>query len=459
MKKLNFLDPSTIAYDKIDENVMEIKSGITSLCADIQRFFKLRFNVVLTEKTPIDINDTFVQTFPALATITPLQLEQLKYLFCKIRTVNSYLFLNIPLIVPAELQEFFDTFPAPQYPITVNGELTVYGMIYTLAFFSQKNQIGSFIVDYFQSKYFINFLKRQTSAIQTSTQRYLYTLCGKGKPNFTYEQPFERIDAQNFNDLYRRNLTKILFGIEKCILKWNVSTKKEPPFHYLLANNEPFCSHNALTFDIIKLRNYCFHGVALFDKINQNEENNLFTLERLIHILIRLKHLLKNYPDYAYALQLIAEFGEKLIRFPLLRAVEESYKLLDKNLLDEEKIDSKIDFLHKFTERLEHLPPNYFEMAIELLDKDEISYAVNPSRFSDLLPREMQTEHLKIIKLTSEQFIKIDEFTSSHKEFFFILVDIADENYSVINGIKPTDLPLKLETYYSSKIGVYTAKI
>jgi hypothetical protein len=429
------------------------------LCADIQRFFKFRLNVILTDKTPIDINDDFIKTFPVLAKITPLQLEQLQYLFCKIRTVNSYLFLNIPIIIPAELQEFFKTLPTPQYQIVSGDELTVYGMLYVLAFFSQKYQLNAFISEYCQSKYFFNFLKNQTGEMQTTMQHYFGAICGKGKADVTCEKPFEKTDVVSFNDLYRRQLTKILFGIEKCILKWNLSTKKEPKFPYLLSCNEPFRRHNQITTQIIKLRNYCFHGAALFDEIIDNHEPVCFTLDYLTSTLIRLKNLLKNEPDYAYVLQLISEFGEKLMRFPLLRAVEESYKLLEKKLLDEEKLDTKIETLFRLTERLEYLPPNYFDTAEALIDKDEISFPVNASRFPDLLPREMKTEHLKIVKLTSDSRIKLGEFTSLHKEFYFVFVDIADENYNAINGILPIDLPLKIEKYYSSKLGVYTATV
>ena len=148
MRRLDFLHALSRDYDKIDDNILEIKSGVIGLCADIQRFFRLHFAIDLTDKTSIVVNDEFCRVFPCLAGMNTLQLKQLADVFCKIKKVNSYLFLSRPIKIPDALQAYFATLPAPQYDITLDGELTSYGMVYVLAILSQKQQIGAFVIDY-----------------------------------------------------------------------------------------------------------------------------------------------------------------------------------------------------------------------------------------------------------------------------------------------------------------------
>ena len=459
MRRLNFLHTLANDYDKIDETVIELKSGVIGLCADIERFFQCNLGVSLIEKTPIAIHDKFIKIFPNFANITSLQLEQLQDVFCKIRTVNCSLYLSRSINIPNELQEYFNTFPTPQYDITINGELTVYGMIYVLAFLSQKYQISAFIVTYCQTKYFFNFSKRETSETQNALLRSLCKLCGKGKSNFTFKEPFDKTDVQTFNDSYKSYVTKIFLGIEKCILKWSLSSKKNISFNYLLSCNEPFSKNHLLASALIKLRNYWFRGITLFDEITENDKTVVFSLEYFISTIIKLKRFLSNYEDYAYVLQLITQLGEKLVHFFLIRMVEESYKILDKRLLTEDKVQSKIETLNKLVLRFKSVHPTYFEKIIQLIDKEEISYFVNASRFPDLYPREMQSNHLKIIHIKSDAPIQIGEFTSNYKELSFVLVDVDDEYINAINGVSPFKMHLETEEYYSSKIGVYNATV
>ena len=77
MRRFTFSDSLIKVYDKIDEKIIDLKSGVMELCADIQRFFEINLGVQLTENEPIVMNDTFIRYFPNLAKMTPLQLEQL----------------------------------------------------------------------------------------------------------------------------------------------------------------------------------------------------------------------------------------------------------------------------------------------------------------------------------------------------------------------------------------------
>lgn len=454
MRKLNFIDPLSKAFDVIDENILEFKSGVVGLITGIERFFGQTLGVSLTAKKPINIDKAFCTYFPSLAKITPLQFEQLRNVYCKINNINTHLFVSLNVKIPNELEEFFNSFPTPPYDIVVDGELTVYGMIFVLNFFSQKSQISSFISEYFQSTYFYCFIKRETSEIQTSSVRYFVQLCGKGKVTFNEKYPFCVEDAELFNASYKKYLIKIFLGIEKCVLKWTLSSKKMLLFHYLLLQNKPFSKDYRLSVELIKLRKNVFHGVSLFDEFKVDGERLTFSFDYFIPILIRLKKLLTGVSGYEYVLQLIDELGEKLVQFFLSRMIEESYKILDKRLFNEQKINSKIETLNKFTKRLENIGKENFEMAVQLIGKEEISYSVNTSRFADLMPRETKTDLLKIVKIKSNNNIKIGDYALDGNQLCFALVDVERENLNTINGVLPLDLDLEIEEFYSSKIGV-----
>ena len=139
--------------------------------------------------------------------------------------------------------------------------------------------------------------------------------------------------------------------------------------------------------------------MSLFDEFKVDGETLTFSFDYFIPILIKLKKLLTGVSGYEYVLQLINELGEKLVQFFLARMIEESYKVLDKRIFNEQKINSKIETLNKFMTRLENIGKDNFEMAVQLIGKEEISYSVNTSRFSDLMPRDTKTSLLKIVKI------------------------------------------------------------
>ena len=122
----------------------------------------------------------FIKVFPNLKDITEVQLDQLVNLFIKIRNVNAHLFLNIKLSIPSELQEFFDKFPEPEFSITNNDYLTLFGMMYVLSFLSQKYHLSTFLFEVLRNKYFHKIIGKEKGEITARVQAYFYTLCGKG---------------------------------------------------------------------------------------------------------------------------------------------------------------------------------------------------------------------------------------------------------------------------------------
>ena len=108
---LNLTDKTTVAYDKINDTVTDLKSHFLNLCGEINRFLNINFNLSLTEKPSIIKNEKFDKIFPTLKGATNTQLEQLFGVFCKIRNLNAHLFLSFPITIPTELNEFLCTLP------------------------------------------------------------------------------------------------------------------------------------------------------------------------------------------------------------------------------------------------------------------------------------------------------------------------------------------------------------
>lgn len=459
MKRFDFNEPVSKAYDVIDDNVMEIKCGFINLCADIDRFFKLTFNLELDDHQQVEIDYNFKRYFPSLSNISPIALSQLITIYSRIRNVNSHLFLSASISLPSELEEYLSTFPTPLCDITSGGELTIYGMVYILALLSQKHQISSFIVEYFQNRYFYSFIKKETSEIHAKHINYLTKICGKGKPIFNEISPYDKTDVQTYNSTYKKYLIKIFLGIEKCVLNWTLATKKYPQFSYLLYKNYPFSKNKDLTSDIISLRKFCFNGKMLCDEILVGENTTFFTLDYIVSIISKLKEGVNNVKGYEYLLKLIDEFAEKVLHFYLGRMIEESYKLLEKKLFDEEKVNGKIESLASLYSRFKKIKPSFFEKVVNLTLNGEITQVINASRFQDLLPREFISNQIKIVKIKSNSNIKIGEFLTDYNEICLVLVNVEKENLNLINGVSPFEIDGKIEENYSSKIGVWNLTI
>ena len=458
--KFAFSDSVVKAYDKIDDTVIEFKSAILGHCGEIDRFFNLNFGVKLTEKQPLVLTDKILHVFPNFQKITEVQLSQLLFLYYKIRTINSRLFLSQSIIVPSELQEYFNLFTKPEYDIiSPDNELTLFGMVYVLSFLSLKYQLSPFLFEVFRNKYFYDIKKQEKSQMPSRIQNYLYELCGKAKPEYNTCEYFSILDIISFNQTTRLYLTKIFFGIEKCILKWTFSSTKCVAFNTLLGKNKPFQKAHKLIPNLLKLRQYWFHGYSLFDEVTYEDETSTFTLEFIVSVLYDLKTLLINEKDYTYIIDLITEFGEKLLNHYLIRYLELSYKLLDKRLFMEEKLNDRIDNLNNANERIQKAYPNYFEMANQLISADNMTFKISAPKFADLTPRTFSTPLLKLIKINSTKNIVVNEIESNKTQLCLAFVDVENENLTTINGKYLYELNWDSMRYLSPRICEYTINL
>ena len=457
MKKFNLNDPVSKCYDKVDENTVELKGGFMGICTEIDRYFRLTLNIDLNKPVIFYHTDSFDEIFPNLIEMTQLQLEELRNIYCEIRNINAHLFLSKPIFITSELVCYFSKLSKPQYNISYNNELTIYGMFYILSFLGQKYQLWPFLTETFQCKFFLDIQKKEYNTKLIETQHFLQKNCGLGKPIF-FNDKSNKIEIQFFNDTCKRYMTKIFFALEKHILKWIFSSKKKiPSFRVLLEKNQPFANNKELINNLIILRNCWFHGNLLFDTVLIKKDTFIFSLEYVVSTFYKLKTLLKDDEQYDYIIKLIENFGEKLIHFYCLRIVEISYKILDNRLLTEDKINSRIKDLNSAVSRLEQISPKYFEAAISLMSKNEISYKISASKFTDIFPRCTKTNILEIVKIKSENPISIGNFQSDYKEISLALVDIDSEFCNKINNLLIFDIERKPQKFYSSKICIMNA--
>lgn len=454
MRKFSLNDAVSTYYDKVDMTTIELKSGFLGICTEIDRYFKLALKLDLNKPVSEYHSPKFLEIFPNLFDMTHSQLEELRVLFCEIRNINAHLFLNHPIVISTSLTDYFVSVAKPQFSIVSGKELTMYGMLYILTFISQKYQLWPFLTECLKNKYFSDFTKKETSKMQTSTQHFLQDFCGTGKPIFLNEN-INKTHLLFLNDTCKRYMTKIFFALEKSIMGWSLSSTNVPPFSYLIKRNEPFSKESEIADNLIQLRNCWFHGTAIFDETY----SSIFSLKFVLSILLQTKKILLNNVKYQSVVLLMEEFGEKLLHYYALRIVEVSYKLLDKRLLTEDKVDSRITDINRAVVNLEQSQINFFDMAAELINKDEISYPIGASKFLDFIPRTTKTKLLQILKIKSNDYISIGKYQTNHNEVCLALIDLEDECLNFVNGISPFDLRGKTENFYSSKICIKTINL
>lgn len=460
MQKFGLADLTTKYYDKVDENVVELKSAFIGLCSEADRYFKTTLGINLSEEITEFMSEKFIKIFPCLASITLEQFEQLRCVFDQIRDVNAHLFLNKPIFIPRELSDYLQSVATPKYPISIYGELTMYGMIYVLNFICHRYQTWPFACNVITSKYFSNVpTKKHNQEALLDMWGHLKTFCASGKPILASTDDMDKSEVLSINDACKKHLTNIFFGLEKGIWGSKTSSPKEPPFSYLIRNNKPFADNKNLSKKLVRLRNAWFHGSAIFDEVHDKNGAFTYSLEYIFHTLLKLKRVLTEDERYAYVVDLISEFGKVMVDFYVLRIIEISYKLFDKSLLTEDKIDSRIDGVTAMVTRLEKVDPKFFEMAMELNGEDILKFSMQPSRFLDGVFRKTVVKKVKILKVRSNSELTIGDFRSNRKEVAFALVNLDNKYLNKINGIFPKKLQRQKEKNYSPKICIYNVNL
>ncbi len=458
MKKISLNATLNCAYKVIDNDILGIKASVISICSDIDRYFKLKFDLdISAEDISLDQYFEMIKVFPQLSKLPLSQFNHLLDIFTNIRDINAHLHLCKDVEVNDDLYEYLINIVKPKFDIVKDGKLTMYGQAYIISFIAQKYNLWPFYISYFKRNYFDETFKMNgdtIAAFQIEEQHKMQNFCGIGKPINTTK--LSNIDFQYLNDLFKKHMTNIVFSLEKeCSHTKKSNSHSKSLARYLNSTyvfNIDEESYNLMVF----LRNCWFHGVLLNEKVEFDDEQRLFSFEFVVESFIKIKTTIKKNENMFYrTIASINEFANAVLNYYLLRLVEVSYKLLDSKLLTEDKVDSRIDNLANAYKRFINTDMTYFDLIGKLIDSEYMEFRVSASKFLDKFPRKTICDKLKIVKLHSISGFEIGEFKTNKQDLYLVLVDLDKQNQNKINGKYINEYNTDIEIKYGSKISVY----
>ena len=460
MRKLKLEMTIDSGYAVVDKCIINVKACIVNLCADIDRYFRLKFHLHISDEK-IEFNYLIKNEYPYLSNMSNEQFEKLLIIFKDIRDINAHPHLCRSVFIDDDIKDYLTYILEPDYPIEQNNKLTLYGQAYVLFFLSHKYNLFPFITSYFCFDNFVNFATfrgKELNDYQIRTQHVVQEICGIGKSIYTAN--IEKIEYIYTNDLFRKYLTKIIFGIE--IICSN--TKKSFNYTWSIAK----ILRNTGTFDydedvldlIIDLRNCWLHGCNMYDNAIINNKSIILDYGFVFKSFNKIKRCLeKRHNNFISVINDLNDFATSCFSYYVLRLIEVSYKVLDNRLLTEEKIDSRIKNLINSFNRFDNVEKDYFELAGELIEPDDLLFYVNGGKFSDKLPRVTQCYRLRIIKMKSEDGFDIGNYHTNEKELVFAVISINEKYSNKINGKYLSEYTLINEEKYGNRISVFDAVI
>ena len=434
MKKFSLCQTLDSVYSINNSNLVELKSAMISLCSDIERYFKVAFDINLNKK--IDENEfrKMIYVFPRFACLTIEQINKYLFLFVLIRNINAHLYLSKPIFIDEDLKQFIIDNSNPRYPIEENRKITVYGAMLVLVMMAQKYMIWTFCTSFLRYDFFIEIGKSDAmSQFQIDQQKLFNSICGTGKPLTQKSQPILGVDAVYINDVLKRCLTLVFFDLEQAMSNYRKCHSNSVSLASMLKQSPLFSE--ALISNIIRLRNCWFHGTFIGDVAKDGDSEFNFSLEFVIDTLGELVRTAKK---DLYTLGLVENdisfFAQSFFNYYVLRLVEVSFKILDSRLLIEGKLESRLDNMNKAYQRFSLVDVNLFDMFYSLLNREVICWSVGASKFLDKLPRKFDSKNLKIATIHCENGFTIGDFKTNRTDIILALIDVDSKYKNFING-------------------------
>ena len=459
MKKLSLEMPLDVAYLVIDETTIGVKSSVIALCSDIDRYFRLKLNLNISNQIDEFEYIRVRKEYPYLANMSLEQFNRLLIVFKSIRDINAHLHLRKPIFIDDDIIEYLTYILKPDYSISHNNKLTVYGEAYILYFLSRKYNIFPFVISFYKHQYFEEIAAlngKEKSEYQVNTQHVVQELCGVGKP--IYPNNVDRFNYQFMNDLFKKYMTRIIYSIEKCCSKTKKSFDNTWSMAKILNNTSAFDNEDEVFNLIISLRNCWLHGVFLNEQIEIDGKLEELSYKFIFESFTKIKRCLMNYEEeFRLVIDELNDFAISCFNFYVLRLIEVSYKVLDNRLLTEDKIDSRVDNLNVAFERFDKAKLDYYELAGELIEADDIVFKVGASKFADNFPRKTKCYKLNIIKFHSEDGFDVGEYHTDNKELVVASINLDGDYMNEINGRYLSEYSLENETKFGNRISVYDA--
>ncbi len=459
MRKISLNQTLDRAYFTIDSNLVKLKSAMLGLCTDIERYFKVAFDVKLNEKIDDDAFRRILYVFPRFGSLTIEQFNRLIILFVNIRGINAHLYLSKPIFLDGDLKQFIIDNVQPSYIVEDENKITIYGAVLILVLLAQKYMMWPFCTSFFRNEFFNEIGKSEKmSNFQIGQQKIFNNFCGTGKPLTQNAEPIHGIESTYINDVLKRCLTSVFFDLEKILKSCRGCSIKTASLSGMLKDNPLF--DEILITKIAKLRNCWFHGYFIGDVVEQNGERFEFTLEFAVEILKKLAEVAeKDAHQFGLITNDIHYFGQSFFNYYVLRLIEISYKILDNRLLTEDKLESRLDNMDSAFRRFEKVDSKVFEMFADLLNHNEIRWNVSAKKFLDKLPRKFNCENLKIIKLHSDNGFKIGEFKTERKYIVLADVGVKEEFKNLVNDVDLHKMKINVEKECSKLITIVNSNL
>ena len=420
-----------------ENSLITIKSAFLSLCADIERYFRKRFNINLNKKISNSDFQKIFRIFPTLSLLSVEQFNRFILVFINIRNICAHLYKTKPIYLDIDSKNFMVNYGNNLYPLEMSGRITIYGTVVLLSFLSQKYMIWPFCTSFFKKNFFneIGNTGSEVSSFQINMQKLLNQNCGIGKILSDEQNIYQmsKSDWQYLNDVLKRSLTSIFFDLEKFFSVRKYQYFKDNSLVDKLKDSGNFDEN--IIAQIAKLRNCWFHGAFIGDVLEYGGEDFNFTFE---FVLITLKNILdtltKSNINCSLAIKDINLFGQAFFNFYVLRIIECSYKILDKKLLVPDKLEERLNNLYRVFIKMTSIDKNLFSLFSNLITSNKLEFFLNGSKFSDNKARVFSTTNLKIAKIHSSTGFKIGDCISQRADIILAIIDSKDEDINLVNG-------------------------
>ncbi len=442
MKKISLEDALHVAYKVINSEILGIKSAVINLYAEIDGDFSRRFGIEVNSAINDDQFKKVKLTFPKLCGLTLNQFNSLLNIFTEVRNINAHLYLSRKVELDSDIEDYLNLVYSPEYSVTKEHCLTIYGQAYIAMFLCQKNMIWGFATSFFK-KWFIEFEGFGGDDISSHQIKFQHTyqiFCGQGKPIFN-ESQLPKKDLIYMNQLFRKDMTEFVLSLEEMIYPGKKSREYCKSFKNMIQEAFYYEEYDEAIDRIIIIRNCWLHGTYLYDLIEYKGQTVCFDYKFLFESLIIIKKwMIKAKTDFTYFGEILTKFGNACLCFYALRLIEVSYKLIDNRLLTNEKVEHRVCNSINAYQSILSAPRDFLEYAENLIEPDELRFKIKAAKCTgEKKQRSTKCDKLKIVKLHSENGFQIGDFYTNQTDLVLALVDLKDEYQNKINGIYVRD--------------------
>lgn len=423
------------AFALPDAGTKKLKAAFIGLCSDVDRYFRVTFNVDIYEEVNEREFYKIKGVFPNFRKLNLEQFNRLLFTFISIRDVTAHLFLNKAIYIDEDIKEFIKGIVDSPYQLTNGKEATLFGAICIVLLFSQSYQLWSFNTEVIRHNIFIEVPKSSMADFQRDFQKKHDALVGIGKPCRPEEHLFfSKTDITFFIEEVKKTLTRLIFDFEEHASTNQKMSSRASTTKVLLNKYSCLKDKPELVDRISNLRNYWLHGYRLFDHIKSGEEEFDFDFDYLFGILFDIKTAFTDTPRSYEILNDISKCGSSMIDFYTLRSLEISYKILDSSLFELAKARERITKSVGAYGRCMTAEPWFYNNAKSLLISETKTWYLAANKFKDTKERVYKAERIEIFEFSSKHGFDIGDTHIDIDEMVLTDINCPIENQLTING-------------------------